>query len=171
MTTTQRYFAHIFGVLILVLAVVGCSSTVKAVNPTPAVTVIGAATHGLDISKVPDIIEPGRNVTLTEVRRSLVNGFQNAVGEGFTKRKSADVRLVFDAFSARIDEGRIGVIRVTHKARWLDRDGTMLARTAGTAIPINPLQTGAGHWRDTLEVMFVQIANSLEKAQDRRDAG
>lgn len=167
MNPIKKHALHLLGALAIFTAV-GCSMTVHAVNPTPAVTVIGDGTYGLDVSKVPDLIEPGRGVTLTQVRQSLQNGFQNAVGDGF-RNKRPDVKLVFDSFSARIDEGQIGVLRVTYKARWLGPDGEMLARTAGTAIPLNPIQTGDGHWRDTLEVMFVQIAKSLEKAQDKRD--
>jgi hypothetical protein len=160
----KKHIIHLLGSL-AILTATGCGMTVQAVNPTPAVTVIGDASYAVDVGKVPDVIEFDF-VTLTDVKSSVQAGFRNAVGDGF-RTEEADINLVFDSFSVRIDEGQVGVLRVTYSARWIAPGGKVIARTAGSAIPINPLQTGAGHWRDALEVMFAQIASSLEKAQEK----
>jgi hypothetical protein len=144
----------------------GCTMTVPAVSPTPSVAVSGDGTYSLDVSKVPDLIEPGRNVEITEVRKSIQTGFENAVGDAY--RRDGGMRLVFDSFDASIDSGMVGVLRITYKVRWVAEDGKVVARAAGTALPKNPLQTGDDHWRDVLEVMFEQIVAAFDKAQERR---
>src|SRR5690606_14401846 len=120
----------------------GCTMTVGAVNPTPNVTVRGDGTYSLDVSRVPDTVEAGRGATLTQLRQTLTAGVHNAVGEAFVPNGSGDIRLVIDSFRASIDEGQIGVLRITYKARWENGDGQLLARVAGTALPKNPIQTG-----------------------------
>jgi len=60
-------------------------------------------------------------------------------------------------------------LRVAYRARWLTADGDVIAQTAGTALPKNPIQTDEGHWRDVLEVMFEQLVDAYDKAQERRE--
>ncbi len=147
----------------------GCSMTVEAVNPSPNVTMSGQGAYSVDVAKIPDVLEPGRGVTLTQVQKSVQAGFENAVGSSYSADRSDGIQLVFDAFKASIDEGQIGVLRVTYRARWLAPDGEVLAEASGTALPKNPIQTGEGHWRDVLEVMFEQLVDSYDKAQEKRD--
>lgn len=147
----------------------GCALTVGAVNPTPNVMVTGDGTYSLDVTKVPDTIEPGRGATLTQLRQSLTAGFHNAVGEAYAANGRGDMRLVFDSFRMSIDEGQIGVLRITYKAHWETGEGQLLARVSGTALPKNPIQTGEGHVRDVIEVMYEQMVEAFDKAQERRE--
>jgi len=155
--------------LCLAAATVGCSMTVEAVNPSPNVTLSGQGTYSVDVAKIPDVLEPGRGVTLTEVQKSVQSGFENAVGGSYSADKTEGTRLVFDSFKASIDEGQIGILRVTYRARWLNSEGDVVASASGTALPKNPIQTGEGHWRDVLEVMFEQLVDAYDKAQQRRE--
>ncbi len=147
----------------------GCVMTVEAVNPTPNVAVSGDGTYSVDVRKVPDIVEPGRGVTITEVRKSLQSGFENAVGQAYRPNLGGGTKLIFESFSASIDDGQIGILRITYRARWVTEDGETLAQAAGTALPKNPIQTGEGHWRDVLEVMYEQLVEAFDKAQQKRE--
>lgn len=147
----------------------GCSMTVEAVSPSPNVTVSGDGVYSVDVTKVPDVLEPGNAVTIIDVQKSVQAGFQNAVGNAYSADDKGGTRLVFDSFKASIDEGQIGILRVTYRARWLNEDGDVVAQTSGTALPKNPIQTGEGHWRDVLEVLFEQLVDSYSKAQEKRE--
>ena len=158
----------------VVVASVGCGGghlVVKEVNPMPSVVVSGGAGYAVDVSQIPDRIEAGPRVALFDVRRSVEAGFHNAVGSHYRPGGDGATRLVFDAFDAKLEPGRIVVLRVTYRARWIDEHGALIAETAGSAIAKNPLQVGSGHWRDSLEVMIEQLVNAYEKASRDRVAG
>jgi hypothetical protein len=164
-----RSLSRLFCIASLGLVASGCVMTVEAVNPSPNVTVSGEGSYAVDVNRVPDMLEPGRGVTILDVQKSVQSGFENAVGAAYTRDGSAGTKLVFDSFKASIDEGQIGILRVTYRARWISADGEVVAQSSGTALPKNPIQTGEGHWRDVLEVMFEQLVDSYDKAQDKRE--
>jgi hypothetical protein len=164
-----RSIARLLLVTSLAFGTSACVMTVEAVNPSPNVTVSGDGSYAVDVGKVPDVLEPGRGVTITEVQKSVQAGFENAVGAAYTRDGGAGTKLVFDSFKASIDEGQIGILRVTYRARWIGADGEVVAQSSGTALPKNPIQTGEGHWRDVLEVMFEQLVDSYDKAQEKRE--
>lgn len=155
-------------VMILGQLLAGCTMTVGAVNPTPNVMVTGKGTYSIDVTRVPDIIDVGRGATLTELKVSLTSGFRNAVGDAYAADGTGDTRLVIESFQASIDEGQIGVMRITYRARWQNRNGDVLARLSGTALPKNPIQTGEGHVRDVIEVMYEQMVEGFDKAQEKK---
>jgi hypothetical protein len=164
-----RSLPRLMLVTALALTGSGCLMTVEAVNPSPNVTVSGEGSYAVDVAKVPDVLEPGRGVTIVDVQKSVQSGFQNAVGSAYTREGDAGTKLVFDAFKASIDEGQIGILRVTYRVRWISAEGEVVAQSSGTALPKNPIQTGEGHWRDVLEVMFEQLVDAYDKAQERRE--
>jgi hypothetical protein len=141
------------------------TTTLVAVDPHPSVVVVGTGTYSVDVHGIPDVVQPGRGVTIQAVRRTIQQGFINAVGSAYRPYPTGAIRLVFEDLGASIDEGQIGVLRITYRARWEATNGDIIARTAGTALPKNPAQTGEGHWRDTVEVMLEQLVDAFNKAQ------
>jgi len=168
MNRPQNCYKLLSIVLIAVAAASGsaCSMTLQAVSPTPNVSVSGDGKYSVDVAQVSDIQEPGRGVTINQVRQSLQNGFRNAVGSAYVDNQEGSVRLVFDAFNVSIDEGAVRILRITYRARWIAPSGELKA--SGTALPKNPIQTGEGHWRDALEVMFEQLVDAYDKAREKR---
>ena len=148
---------------------VGCmsNSTVGVVEPFPNVTSVGNGTYSIDTARVSDRIVVDGRITLEDVQRSLALGFSNAVGSGYRENGAGDVRLIFERFSVSLDKGAFGILRITYRAVWKSIDGTVLANASGTALPKNPMQTGDGHWRDVIEVMFEQMVRALDEAQER----
>jgi hypothetical protein len=164
--------AFAFSVLAALSFLVGCfpfpeagPTTLAAVDPHPNVVVVGTGTYSVDVRVVPDVVEPGRGVTIQQVRATIQRGFVNAVGSAYRPDPTGAIRLVFEDLGASIDEGRYGVMRIRYRARWEATNGDIIARTAGTALPKNPAQTGSGHWRDTVEVMLEQLVDAFNKAQ------
>jgi hypothetical protein len=155
------------------LSTAACSVTVGEVHPRPNVMVSGAAgPFGLDVAKdVADTQELG-NVTVTEFRRTLRNGFRSAVGSRFTDK--GGVRLSIEYAELQIENlGGIGrFLAIRYRARWLAPDNTVIAELAGVAQPRNPLETGPRHLEDVVEVMYESLVKGLESepAAPKRDA-
>jgi hypothetical protein len=145
------------------LSAAGCSMTVGEVHPRPNVMVGGGAgPFGLDVGKdVADTQELG-NVTVTEFRRSLRNGFRSAVGSRFTDK--GGVRLSIEYAELQMENlGGIGrFLAIRYRARWLGPDNSVIAELAGVAQPRNPLETGPRHLEDVVEVMYESLVKGLE---------
>lgn len=153
--------------LLLALLSVGCSHTVAAVSPSPSVVVVGRGKYAVDVTKVADEFEFSKgpfSVTIAEVQESVRNGFKNAAGSSFVEQRDADVVLIFDDLDVSIDAGRFGVLRVKYRVRWVSSTGEEIASAAGTALPMNPAQTGDGQWEDVLEVMLQEVVAAYAEA-------
>jgi hypothetical protein len=151
------------GLALLMAGAAGCSVTVGEVHPRPNVIVgKGAGPFGLDVAKeIPDTQELG-NVTITEFRRSLRNGFRSAVGSRFTEK--GGVRLSIDSAELQMENlGAVGrFLAIRYRARWLAPDNTVIAELAGVAQPRNPLETGPRHLEDVVEVMYESLVQGLD---------
>ena len=161
--------------VVSVLALSACSTTIGAVNPRPNVVVGAKVTSvGVDLAKISDLQQPKgvspkgtvylTSVTIKEFRQTLRNGFRNAVGEHYAEA-SAPLELVLDKtdleFSNLGDLGRFLTIR--YRAHWVDADGNTIAEVAGTAQPRNPTETGPRHLEDVVEVMYEKLIDGLDK--------
>jgi hypothetical protein len=145
------------------LSASACSMTMGEVHPRPNVMVSGAAgPFGLDVGKdVPDTQEVD-NVTVTEFRRTLRNGFRSAVGSRFTEK--GGVRLSIEYAELQLENlGGIGrFLAIRYRARWLAPDNSVIAELAGVAQPRNPLETGPRHLEDVVEVMYESLVKGLD---------
>lgn len=146
--------------------------TVNAVNPRPNVVVgANAGTLTVDVKAVADDHQVGR-VSIHEFRKSLANGFRNAVGDNHASAsdKSA-LRLVITNVDLELANiGGLGqFITMRYRAKWVGANGQTLAQVAGVARPRNPTETGPRHLEDAIEVMFESMIEGLDKAT-RRDA-
>jgi len=149
--------------------------TVGAVNPRPNVVVAAQAPLvAIDVAKIADVQRPKgvsqqgtiylTNVTITDFRRTLQNGFRNAVG-GHYAEQGAPLKLVLDAADLEFSNlGNLGrFLTIRYRARWVDRDGRAVAEVAGTAQPRNPTETGPRHLEDVVEVLYEKLIDGFDK--------
>ena len=159
-----------FAVVALSLLLPACSMTVNAVNPRPNVVVAAnTGTLTVDVNAVSDDHEVGR-VTIHEFRKSLANGFRNAVGDNLAAPSDRSaVRLVITSVDLELANlGGLGqFITMRYRAKWMGSNGQTLAQVAGVARPRNPTETGPRHLEDAIEVMFENMIEGLDKATRR----
>lgn len=150
-----------------------CSMTVNAVNPRPNVVVSNhAGALALDASQVPDdfVIE---RITIHEFKKSLSNGFKNAVGDNLASNDKGAVKLIITSVQMELANmpplGRF--LNIRYRAKWAAPDGTTVAQVAGVARPRNPLEPGPRHVEDAVEVMMENMIDGLDKATRRDSTG
>jgi hypothetical protein len=160
---TIRSLVHCLG-LTLMLSASACSMTVGEVHPRPNVIVGGAAgPFALDVGKEVADKQELDNVTVTDFRQTLRNGFRSAVGSRFTEK--GGVRLSIEYAELQMENlGGIGrFLAIRYRARWLGPDNGVIAELAGVAQPRNPLETGPRHLEDVVEVMYESLVQGLER--------
>ena len=171
----QRYGARFAVALVLVFLVAGSAYAAKLGerNPEPAVNVVG---KNLKIAlavgeRVPDDVtikmDLYRKLKVTEIRKTLRNGFENAF-EGSVALENSDANLVLEVTSLKFDREVIAALKAaTYSIKYraqlrLAANGEIIRTAAAKVYAKNPL-VGDRETKvdDVWETMWEDVAAQL----------
>ncbi|MBX7116317.1 MAG: hypothetical protein K1X64_18470 [Myxococcaceae bacterium] len=161
---------NLYRTFISLLAVCALASgcfTAKAVNPRPSLNVPPqSAKMGLVLGKgVPDMQKVGA-LTITEIRKSLWNGYVNGFGDAAIADRygATPGDYVVQIDKVEIEANRllnIAYLSARYKASLKNPNGDVLRTSNRNVRPRNVGSNGTGQLIDLIEVIYEQMAEDF----------